>query len=308
MAGFMAPTGRIIKEYLEERGISQKDLAQRIDVSEKHISNMLNGKTRLTEDMALRLEHVMPDVSAGYWLNYEAKYREYLAREEERCRIEKLDLEDIARRFHFAEVFKDTDMTLAEQADEMLDLLGVASFDCWRASVPGAEDVDLKASGDPEAAVVWLSLCRDEAVDQRDEMEASFGRRKLSSALDAMKEIPADLGIDGVTQRCRELLHAAGVILVAEKPIGECRIQAALVPDAQHPAIYISKGLGSGAAAREATVHEAELLSKRSMPRRMHIVLEEPLRAGERYATNDGEQSPEACGKERLQADMLLEP
>lgn len=83
MSAFLVPTGRIIKEYLDERGISQKDLAHRIDVSEKHISNLLNGKTRLTADMALKIERVMPDVSAGYWLNYEAKYQEYLAREKE---------------------------------------------------------------------------------------------------------------------------------------------------------------------------------------------------------------------------------
>jgi HTH-type transcriptional regulator/antitoxin HigA len=277
MAEFMVPTGRIIKEYLDERGISQKELAWRIAVSEKHISNMLNGKARLTEDMALRLEHVMPDVSAGYWLNHEAKYREYLAREEERHRIEGLDLEDIALRFHFSEVFKDTDMTLVEQADEMLDLLGVASFNCWYASVPQAEDADLMASGDAEAAVVWLSLCKDEADDQRDDMEAAFSRRKLASVLKTMRSIPTDIKLDDMAAQCRELLHAAGVVLAVEEPLGSCRVQSVLVPDAEHPAIYVSSGLESAAAARDAIVQEAELLTKGSMPKKMHITLEMPL-------------------------------
>lgn len=80
---FPVPTGRLIKEYLVERGITQKDLAHRIDVSEAHISSLINGKRRLNVDMALKLERVMPDVSAGYWLNHEAKYREYIAREKE---------------------------------------------------------------------------------------------------------------------------------------------------------------------------------------------------------------------------------
>ena len=41
----LVPTGSIIKDYLEEYGITQKDLAERINRSEPHISNMLKGKT-----------------------------------------------------------------------------------------------------------------------------------------------------------------------------------------------------------------------------------------------------------------------
>ncbi|MEE6159728.1 hypothetical protein VXJ24_11255 [Olsenella sp. YH-ols2221] len=78
------------------------------------------------------------------------------------------------------------------------------------------------------------------------------------------------------------------------------------MPDAKHPAIYISKELGSGAAAHEVTVSEAELRSKRSMPKKMHIALEEPLRDSESCATNSNEQSLEACGKEHLQVDMIF--
>lgn len=81
--GFMVLTGDIIKEYLDEYGITQKELATRTGISEKHISNVLSGHARLTEDFALKLEKVMPEVPASYWLNYECKYREYLARQKE---------------------------------------------------------------------------------------------------------------------------------------------------------------------------------------------------------------------------------
>ena len=162
MGAFLVPTGRIIKEYLDERGISQKDLAHRIDVSEKHLSNLLNGKTRLTEDMALKLERVMPDVGAGYWLNYEAKYQEYLARKKEQEWLEGLDLKAIAERFRFKEVFKGAKMTLTEQAIEMLKLLGVSSFDQYRYALPNTAIEFMQDGGEPEAVVVWLKLCEVE--------------------------------------------------------------------------------------------------------------------------------------------------
>jgi hypothetical protein len=65
-------------------------------------------------------------------------------------------------------------------------------------------------------------------------------------------------------------------------------------------AIHIGRQAENGAAAREAIIHETELLSKRSTPRRMHIVLREPLRAGGSYATSDGEQSSRSMRKRAL--------
>ena len=52
------PPGETIREQLENRGMTQKEFAQRMDMSEKHISNLINGKVELTIEMALRLEDV----------------------------------------------------------------------------------------------------------------------------------------------------------------------------------------------------------------------------------------------------------
>ena len=38
------PPGETIREQLENRGMTQKEFAQRMDMSEKHISNLINGK------------------------------------------------------------------------------------------------------------------------------------------------------------------------------------------------------------------------------------------------------------------------
>ena len=48
----------IIKEVLENRHMTQKELASRMDMSEKHISKLINGEVPLTQDVALRLERV----------------------------------------------------------------------------------------------------------------------------------------------------------------------------------------------------------------------------------------------------------
>ena len=72
------PPGATIKEQLVDRGMSQKEFADRMGMSQKHISHLINGEVQLTPDMALRLEMVL-GVPTQFWNNLEAVYREKLA-------------------------------------------------------------------------------------------------------------------------------------------------------------------------------------------------------------------------------------
>lgn len=71
------PPGATIKEQLIDRGMNQKEFASRMEMSEKHISNLINGDVQLTPDVAVRLEMVL-GLPARFWLNLEAIYREKL--------------------------------------------------------------------------------------------------------------------------------------------------------------------------------------------------------------------------------------
>lgn len=71
------PPGASVKEQLLIRGMSQKEFALRMDMSEKHISKFLNGDVILTTDMASRLEMVL-GLPARFWNNLESIYREKL--------------------------------------------------------------------------------------------------------------------------------------------------------------------------------------------------------------------------------------
>jgi HTH-type transcriptional regulator/antitoxin HigA len=73
------PPGETIKEQLADRGINQKEFALRMVLTEKHVSQLINGKVALTQDVALRLESVL-GIPAKFWNSLEANYREKLAR------------------------------------------------------------------------------------------------------------------------------------------------------------------------------------------------------------------------------------
>ena len=75
------PPGATIKEQLNDREMSQKEFAARMDMSEKHISKLINGEVKLIPEVAVRLEMVL-GVPAKFWNNLEAVYREKLLKVE----------------------------------------------------------------------------------------------------------------------------------------------------------------------------------------------------------------------------------
>lgn len=95
------PPGATIKEQLEMRGMSQKDFAYRMGMSEKHISHLINGDVLLTQETAFRLEMVL-GLPARFWNNLEAIYREKLKKVEEENAFE-TDM-DIAKKIPYREM------------------------------------------------------------------------------------------------------------------------------------------------------------------------------------------------------------
>jgi HTH-type transcriptional regulator/antitoxin HigA len=96
-----SPPGATIKEQLIDRGMSQKEFAKRMDMSEKHISRLINGEVQLTSDMAMRLEMVL-GVPAQFWSGLESIFREKLARVSAEREMDE-DIE-IAKKFPYKEM------------------------------------------------------------------------------------------------------------------------------------------------------------------------------------------------------------
>lgn len=97
------PPGTTIKEQIEDRGMTQKELAARMKLSEKHISKLINGEVHLTPETAMKLEFVL-GIPARYWNNLETIYREKLQKIEEENHMDE-DLE-IVNKFPYAEMAK----------------------------------------------------------------------------------------------------------------------------------------------------------------------------------------------------------
>ena len=75
--------GETISDILEERKITQKELAQRAGVSEPFLSDVIHGKKDISKKLAVGLEYAL-GVPSSFWLNLQANYdAEFLSLHEE---------------------------------------------------------------------------------------------------------------------------------------------------------------------------------------------------------------------------------
>ena len=95
--------GYIIGRSLEREGMSQKNLSERTGLTEKHISQIINGEASITVETALLLENALGG-QASFWINLEKNFQET------RARLERSDLlkneVSLATKFPYAELVK----------------------------------------------------------------------------------------------------------------------------------------------------------------------------------------------------------
>lgn len=65
--------GETIADILEERGMTQIELAARSGVSAAYVSNVISGKKGISAGFAMGLEYAL-DVPKSFWLNLQANY------------------------------------------------------------------------------------------------------------------------------------------------------------------------------------------------------------------------------------------
>lgn len=80
--------GHVIARELERARMTQKNLSDRTGLSEKHISQIINGEASFSVDTALLLENALGG-SASFWINLEKNYQETKARIDRSAQLKK---------------------------------------------------------------------------------------------------------------------------------------------------------------------------------------------------------------------------
>ena len=207
------PPGATIREQLKDRKMSQKEFALRMDMSEKHISRLINGEVALTPETAMRLEMVL-GVPAHFWNSLEAVYREKLvmvkAENETDAEME------IAGKFPYREMQKNGWVPEASKpSDRVIELrkfFEVVSLTMLK--TPLIPNIACRRQTSTEKAdYALLAWAQKAKLEARKTATKEIDLKKLEEALPAIREMTSlDFSVFS-TEIC-SLLSGCGVALV----------------------------------------------------------------------------------------------
>jgi HTH-type transcriptional regulator/antitoxin HigA len=161
---YATPPGDTIADILDERDMTQADLARRLGVSVKHANQVINGAATISPELALGLEKVL-GATVAFWLTREALYQGKLAEQQEHLAL--ASAQDWAKKFPIAELKKRNlipkDARGAGLVAHLLRYLGIAEPGRW-SDPTVAYRVARKFESDEFALSAWLRQGEIEAV------------------------------------------------------------------------------------------------------------------------------------------------
>lgn len=221
---FASPPGHLIQEYLEELGISARELARRCGRSGKLMAEITAGKAPIEPETALQLERVL-DVPAAIWINMEAAYQLHRAWVIENEALEScykwansFPLKDLAERKYIARP-----QAKSEQVRELLKFFGVGSVKACEDRMAELLAVHFRTSekftNDTLSLAAWIRIGERRAA----EAEAlDYDRDAFLGALKDIRDLTT-VTLDKAMPEIEKKCAAAGVIFVLEKPLPKMR-------------------------------------------------------------------------------------
>lgn len=83
------PGEMLLEEFLKPMGITQRDLANTINVPYQRVNEIINGRRGISPGTALRLAKAL-GVSADFWMNIQLRWDLYFAKQSESDAIDKI--------------------------------------------------------------------------------------------------------------------------------------------------------------------------------------------------------------------------
>ncbi len=185
--------GETIADVLNDRDMTQAELAASTGFTKAYINSVIRGKKSISAKLAKRLEYVF-DVPMSFWLNLQANYdaerQEYDERHnitEEEKRIAKGDLREVVA------YFADANELPADQTDDAMVLslrkiLRVSSLtNLKNVGMQGAFRMSDGAEANPYVMGAWLRICQKSW--QGEPLDTAFRRENADSLLSELREI-----------------------------------------------------------------------------------------------------------------------
>jgi len=195
----ISPPGDTLAETIEFKGISQTELATRMNRPVKTINEIIKGKAAITSETAIQLEHVL-GIEAKFWLEREKNYRLELAEIEEAETL--LKNNEWLNSFPLKEMKKlqwlDFENNAVSRGNALLVFFGVANFTAYtetyfKTVYASAYRMSTSNQKNPYAVSAWLR----QGEHQADRLTAQpYNEAQFKTVLEEMKRVMIEQPVD----------------------------------------------------------------------------------------------------------------
>ncbi|MEC2077982.1 HigA family addiction module antitoxin [Metabacillus fastidiosus] len=221
---FIIPPGETLQEVLDDRNMSQKELALRTKLTPKHINNIIKGHAPISPDTAIKLENVL-EIPASFWINLESDYQENLARIKS---LEDLDKErEIADKIPYSQLEKkgwiESTKDFKDKIINLRKFFRVASLESITLSHQFAFRKSNYHQAEDYALISWLNESERKAIS----IDCGpYNRRKLTSIVPEIRQLtrlPMKASLSKLINYC----SSVGIALVITPTIDKTHINGA---------------------------------------------------------------------------------
>ncbi|MHB1314852.1 MAG: HigA family addiction module antitoxin [Christensenellales bacterium] len=184
--------GETLREILDDRGMSQVELAHRTGVSETHVSNIINGQKDISVLYAKKLEYAL-GTDAKFWINLQANYDSEKMEFEDKNNILKDEFEVVKQLKSIVSFMRTIGIITSSSSDcncvlELRKIFQISKLtDIPKVAFSGAFRIKEKTKTNVYVLFAWLKLCQ--IVTENIKLEDKLNIKKLIANLPKIKAI-----------------------------------------------------------------------------------------------------------------------
>ena len=236
MLGF----GNMLKDYLEYYKISQTDFANRLNISQKHMNEILNENADISIELMLAIS-LITDIDPKLILLVENKKNVYNYLQK-KFKNEN-EINKFLNGFYLKEMaekkwikLKDKDSYI-QKAVDLLDYLNVRNFDMLDNYLDNRILYKKKDNTNNKKIYLWINRCDDLVKNQKTE---DYNPKNLPLLLEELKN---EQNNNFNENRLIKIFNKYGIYLVIEDALKGSKIRGCMMVKGDTPTIYMTKYL-----------------------------------------------------------------
>ena len=242
--------GSVLKDYLEYHNISQVEFAESLDITPKHLNEILNKNIDMSEELMVAISLITDiDISLIVNMENEKKMKIYLNKEYGD------NLSDFLKQFNINELSKKHWVEFKNKDDTYrlaLDLLAFLKVRNFKAMDNILANIMYKKKDDADKikTLLWISRCNELALKQT---VNNFEMNNFNIILDYLKE---ERNKPFNYQRLQSTFNKYGFYFVIEDSLSGTKVRGCSKVKNDKPAIYLTKLFNDKASLYFAMYHE----------------------------------------------------